>query len=338
MPDRGKIDRAVFEQFVAPNLGADRADVALGPTHGVDFGVLDVGGEALVLATDPISVLPDLGFERAGRFATDVVLADVAVSGVRPSHLAVSLGLPPSLSDADFAALWLGVSDRAREIGASIATGHTARYEGIDFPWVGAATVLGVGDHEAVVRPDGARPGDRIVLGTGPGAETAGLFSHLFPGALDLPAETVATAQRRLDETAIVEDAMAAAAAGEVTAMHDVTEGGLTGALFEMADSAGVGFAVERDRVPVGPGVEAVCEAAGVDPWHVTACGSLLATVAPDDADAVVAALENRGTRAAVIGEVVEGAGVTVDGEPVTDPGADPSWDAYERLRRRSER
>jgi len=337
MPDSGKIDRAAFEQIVAPNLGADREDVALGPTHGVDFGVLDVGDRALVLATDPISVLPDLGFERAGRFATDVVLADVAVSGVRPSHLAVSLGLPPSLSDEDLATLWRGVSDRAREVGASITTGHTARYEGIDFPWVGAATVLGVGDHEAVVRPDGARPGDSVVLGTGPGAESAGLFARLFPEALDLPAETVATAQERLDETAIVEDAMAAVDAGRVTAMHDVTEGGLTGALFEMADSAGVGFAVERERVPVGPGVEAVCGAAGVDPWHVSSCGSLLATVAPGHADAVVSALEARGTRAAVLGEVVKGAGVTVDDEPVSDPGADPSWAAYERLRRRSE-
>jgi len=337
MPDSGKIDRAAFEQIVAPNLGADREDVALGPTHGVDFGVLDVGDRALVLATDPISVLPDLGFERAGRFATDVVLADVAVSGVRPSHLAVSLGLPPSLSDEDLATLWRGVSDRAREVGASITTGHTARYEGIDFPWVGAATVLGVGDHEAVVRPDGARPGDSVVLGTGPGAESAGLFARLFPEALDLPAETVATAQERLDETAIVEDAIAAVDAGRVTAMHDVTEGGLTGALFEMADSAGVGFAVERERVPVGPGVEAVCGAAGVDPWHVSSCGSLLATVAPGHADAVVSALEARGTRAAVLGEVVKGAGVTVDDEPVSDPGADPSWAAYERLRRRSE-
>ena len=72
MPDSGKISRAFFEEHIAPRLGAERHDVAIGPTHGVDFGVLDIGGRAVVTATDPVSVLPDLGWARAGRFAVVV--------------------------------------------------------------------------------------------------------------------------------------------------------------------------------------------------------------------------------------------------------------------------
>jgi len=86
MPRTGKISQAFFREHIAPQLGAKRPETTLGPQHGVDFGVLDIGGQALAVATDPVSILPGLGFERAGRFAVRIVLADVAVSGLDPSH------------------------------------------------------------------------------------------------------------------------------------------------------------------------------------------------------------------------------------------------------------
>lgn len=332
MSELGKVDRSFFEAVIRPRLGADREDVALGPTHGVDFGVLDVGGRALVTATDPVSILPELGFERAGRLAVDVVLADVAVSGVPPSHLAVSLSLPPEMTDEELAATWCGMAGHCEDLGVSVVTGHTARYSGIDYSWVGGATGFGVGAFEDLVRPDGARPGDALVVSTGPAAEVAGLFSTLFGDRLGLPESTLETARERLDDIEAVRDARTVFEAGEVTAMHDATEGGVVGGLVEMAAGAGVRFDVERAKVPLAPGVEAVCEAAGVDPWLVTSCGTLLVTVVPNDADAVVAALESRGTPAAVVGRVAAGEGVYVDGERVEAPDADPSWGAAEAL------
>ena len=332
MPDLGKIDREVFDSVVYPNLGAEREDVTLGPAHGVDFGVLDVGGQALVVATDPISILPALGFERAGAFALDVVLADVAVSGIAPTHLTVSLTLPPAMTDEELAATWRGIAGRAAELGVAVVAGHTARYAGIDYPWVGGATAFGAGAHEDVVRPDGARPGDRVVVTTGPGAEVAGLFASLFPDRLDLTADELAVAVERLDDVGVVRDARTAVEAGSVTAMHDATEGGLLGALAEMARGAGVRFDVDSDAVPVLPGVGAVCDAIDVDPWEVTSSGTLVLTVAERDADAVVAALEDAGAVAAVAGSVDGGEGVFVDGERVSPPESDPSWEAFARL------
>ncbi|NLV06535.1 hydrogenase expression protein [Haloarcula rubripromontorii] len=332
MSDLGKIDREVFDSVIYPELGADRDDVVLGPTHGIDFGVIDMGGEALVTATDPLSVLPELGFERAGRFALDVVLADVAVSGIPPSHLSVTFTLPPEMTDDELAAMWHGFAGRAEEVGVSVVTGHTARYAGVDYSWVGGATVLGVGSHDDVVRPDGARPGDKLVVGTGPAAEVTGLFARLFPEQIGLSPEQAAVAQERLADTALVEDAMAAANAGDVTAMHDATEGGIVGAFVEMADGANARFDVNSDAVPLADGVEALCDAIDVNPWHVSSCGTLLAAVDPAHADDVVNALRDRGTQAAVVGEVSEGTGLYVDGARQSHPGADPSWEAFARL------
>jgi hydrogenase expression/formation protein HypE len=332
MSELGKVDRSFFESVLRPHLGADREDVALGPTHGVDFGVLDVGGRALVTAADPVSILPELGFERAGRLAVDIVLADVAVSGIPPTHLAVSLSLPPAMTDEELAATWRGMAGHCEALGVSVVTGHTARYAGIDYSWVGGATGFGVGSFDELVRPDGARPGDALVVSTGPGAEVTGLFSTLFGDRLDLPTGTLETARERLDDIEAVRDARTAFEAGAVTAMHDATEGGVVGGLNEMAAGAGVRLDVDRAAMPVAPGVEAVCDAVGVDPWRVTSCGTLLVTVEPGDAGAIVAALEEAGTPAAVVGRVSEGEGVYVDGERAEAPEADPSWAAFAAL------
>jgi hydrogenase maturation factor len=332
MPDLGKIDREFFETSVRPRLGADRDDVRLGPTAGVDFGLLDVGDRAVVVATDPVSVLPGLGFARAGRFALDVVLADVAVSGLSPTHLAISFSLPPEMSDEDFARVWDGIHAEAAALGVSIVTGHTARYEGCSYPWVGGATAFAVGDAADVVRPDGARPGDDVVVTRGPAVETVGLLTTLFPDRIDLPAATLSTAQARLAEATCVRDALTAAAAGPVTAMHDATEGGLHGAFVEMARSAGVRFEVTRDRVPVRPAVLETCAALDVDPWTATASGSLVVTVDPGGTEAVLSALDARGTTAARVGRVTDGEGVDVDGERIEPPDVDASWAAYSRL------
>ncbi|MFC7227358.1 AIR synthase family protein [Salinirubellus salinus] len=331
-PALGKLDRAFLERHVYPNLGATRSDVLVGPRHGVDFGVLEVGGECVVTATDPLSILPALGLERAGRLALDICLTDVAVSGVGPTHVAVALTLPPEMTDDEVARVWRGMADHAESLGVSVVTGHTGRYSGVASSWVGAATGFGVGDPADVVRPDGARPGDALVVSTGPAAEVAGLFATLFGDRLDLPAAVLATARERVDDIAAVADARAAFAAGEVTAMHDATEGGVAGGLVEMARGAGVRFDVDRSAVPMAPGVDAVCTAVDVDPWHVTSCGTLLLSAAPADAEAVVAALEDRGTPAAVVGEVSAGEGVYVDGEHVEHPDVDPSWAVYRAL------
>ncbi|ELZ94695.1 HypE family hydrogenase expression/formation protein [Haloferax sulfurifontis] len=340
MTDLGKVDREFFDEYIYPRLGAARDDVALGPTHGVDFGLLDIGGTAVAIATDPVSVLPALGFERAGRFAIDIVLSDIAVSGLDPSHLAVSFTLPPEMTDDQFAELWEAMHDEADDLGVSIVTGHTARYAGCSYPWVGGATALAVGDHDDVVRPDGARPGDDVLVTKGPGVEATGLLTTLFPDAFaDLDADVLAAAQARLDETDAVRDAMTVSAAGGrgVHAMHDATECGVHGALNEIAESAGVQLEIDESSVPLRPGVRETCEYLGIDPWRSTTAGSLVVATDPSVTDDVVAALDARGTPVGVAGTVVAGEGVVVDGERIEHPDVDPSWAAYERLAREAE-
>ncbi len=333
----GKVSGEFLATQVYPYLGAERDDVLLGPKHGVDFGLLDVSGQALVLATDPVSVLPRLGFARAGEFAIDIILADVAVSGVAPSHLSISFALPTDLTEQDFTTLWRAIHQKCRQLGVNVVTGHTARYPGATFPWVGAATALGVGAHEDVVRPDGARPGDKLLVTNGPGVEVTGLLATLFPEAdafASVDERTLDTMQACLSYTGLVEEAQQAVKAGRINAMHDATEGGLKGAFVEMANAAGVRFDVHSESVPVLPGVEAFSDIFDVDPWACTTSGTLILSVRPADAEAVASALRETGGPAAIVGEVTQGEGTYIDGTPIAHPETDPSWDLYDRLNR----
>ncbi|MDH5020228.1 AIR synthase family protein [Halobacterium rubrum] len=331
--DDGKASGAFFDEYIAGRTGADRDDVVLGPTYGADFGAIGVGDRVVALATDPVFVLRALGLERAAWFAFHICVSDVALSGLPPAHLAVDLNLPPGTSAATFDAIWDVFDREARSLGASLTTGHTGTYEGCSFPTVGGATALAVGERDDLVLPTGARPGDHVVVTKGPAVETTGLLGVLFGDDLPIGEAAAAAARARFDDASPVRDALTMAAAGDVTAMHDATERGLANGLHELAAASNVRLAVERDAVPVLPGVDAVCEHFGMDPWTASSEGTVVAAVDPGSVDAVLAALDDEGIPAAEVGTVEAGAGVTVDGEPLAEPDADPLWPAYQATR-----
>ncbi|GGL70379.1 AIR synthase family protein [Halocalculus aciditolerans] len=330
--DPGKVSREFFDSTVAPHLGATRDEVVLGPTHGADFGLVDLDGDrALALATDPLFFLRELGPERAGWFAAHILLSDAALSGLPPQFLAVDVNLPLDADEAEFEALWAAFSDAAAALDVSLVTGHTGAYAGCSYPTVGGGTAFAVGARDGVVLPTGAAPGDAVVVTKGPAVETTGILGTLFPERLD-PAVREAARERFWDASP-VRDALVAAAAGPVTAMHDATERGVDNALHELADASGVCLDVERERFPVLPGVEATCAAFDVDPWTASSEGTVVLSVEPAGVDDVVDALADEGIPAARVGRVIEGTGVVVDGRPLPVPDADPFWPAVERAR-----
>jgi hydrogenase expression/formation protein HypE len=334
--DPGKVGAEFFAERLAGRFGAQRGDVSLWPTHGADFGVVDVGERALIVATDPLFVLRELGIERAAWFAFHVAVSDAALSGLPPSHLAVTWTLPPGADPDEFERV-LEVFDReARDLGTSVVAGHTGAYEGCAYPTVGGATALAVGDPADLVLPTGAAPGDRLLITKGPAIEAVGTLAVRFGGRLDLPEPTVTAARERFAEASPVRDALTAAAAGPVTAMHDATERGVDNALHELAAAGGVHLTAERERFPVAPGVREVCEHLGIDPWSASSEGTVVLTVREGGARAVLDALREAGIRAAAVGRVETGEGVSMDGVPLSVPESDPYWPAYARLREQS--
>lgn len=339
----GKIDARLFEEVVLRHLGAQDPDVVVPPQHGVDVGVVRIGGgQVMALSTDPVFVVPAYGWERAAWFAIHILASDAVTSGLPLRWLTIDLNLPLELSDADLTTLWEAMAGTAEDLGLAVITGHTGRYAGCAWPMVGGATCIAVGDEDRYVTPRDARPGDRVVVTEGPAIEATALFAATFPDRLaaGVGEELAREADALFERMTVVPEARVAAEFGlrdaGVTAMHDATEGGVLGGLVEVADAAGVGLVVDRDRIPMPAPVRAVCDHVGMDPFAAISEGTLIATVRPTRVDGFLAALADAGILAADVGEVLpsgEGRSLIVGGEqePLVHPGQDPFWAAFGR-------
>ena len=337
----GKATAELFEQVILRRLGAKDPDILVGPQHGVDVGVVRVAdGVAMAVTTDPVFVVPAYGWERAAWFAVHILASDASTSGLPLRWMTVDLNLPPSLSDEDLTALWDAFHRACEALGIAVVTGHTARYDGCDWPMVGGATCIALGSAEGFVTPRMARPGDDVVVTKGAGIEATALFAATFPERLRaaLGTDVVTAADALFEHMTVVPEARLAARFGlrerGVTSMHDATEGGVIGGIVEVAVASGTGMRIELDAITVRPEVRAVCDHVGIDPYVSISEGTMIATVAPGRAEAFVAVLAHEGIQASVVGRVTErsqGRVLIAQGEEreLTHPGLDPFWAAF---------
>ena len=176
-----------------------------------------------------------------------------------------------------------------------------------------------------------------MILTKGPAIETAGILSVLRESELKgkYPDSLIRNAQALCRQISVVKDALTAMAAGGVTAMHDATEGGVIGGLFEVADASGVGMVIDETRFVYPKEVQMVCEAFAIDPVAAIAEGSLLITSNPEYSEKIMAALSHAGIDSSVVGTVTENPEIRLlkrrDGTeiPLAIPAQDPFWPVF---------
>jgi len=341
LPEIGKISPEIFDEVIFPMLGRRDKTLLVPPQHGVDFGVIDIGaGNVMCLTSDPVFIVPQYGWERSAWFAVHILASDAATSGLRPRYLAIDLNLPMSITKDNLVTLWRAVHQECDKLGISIVTGHTARYQGTDYPMVGGATMMSVGPDDKYVTPAMASPGEDVVITKGPAIEASALFAVTFPGRVRKAygAEFAKRADRVFWQMSVVDDALTAASVGVrdggVTAMHDATECGIWGGLYEVARASRVGMRIEREKIPVLDEVRKVCELFGIDPFCSISEGTLVLTCKKHKTAEVLSRLEAKGILAAAIGETFpEGHGITLvesgRENPLEHPRVDPFWKAY---------
>ena len=271
--------------------------------RGNDQSAFDVATGRMVMTTDGYVVSP-LFFPggNIGSLAVHGTVNDIAMAGARPLYLSASFIIEEGFRFSDLKRIADSMGEAAREAGVAIITGDTKVVERGKADGVFISTA-GVG-----VLPDGldlsadkARPGDRVLLSGSLGDHGVAIMSKR---------------QNRTFDTEIVSDsaalpglvaAMVAAGGQGLRLMRDPTRGGLAATMNEIAQQSNLGFRLQEDAIPVKPAVAAACELLGLDPLHVANEGKLVAVVAPEQADTVLAAMKAHplGRDAAQIGEAV---------------------------------
>lgn len=333
----GKIDLDTFESFIRERLGRKDDSVVVPPLTGVDAGVIDIGNDkVLIIAEDPIFSVPGQPLEMFGWYTVHIGASDVAVMGVKPRYMTYSLLMPPETPDEDFRTIIDSIHVNADDLGIAIVGGHTGYYPGFAAPTIGGITVFAVCGKDDYITPAGAKAGDDVLLTKGPAVEAAGILAALQPEKLSAyPPELVERAKAMCQQMTVVKDALTAMEAGGVHAMHDATEGGVRGGLFEIANASNVGMEIDESLFVYPEEIRIAAEGFDFDPIEAIAEGTLLLTVDPGHSQVVLAALEDVGIAASVVGRCTDDGSVRTikrrDGslEKLFIPVQDPFWPLF---------
>ncbi len=339
----GKISDHTFKEVLLPHCGFPRNEVLIGPSYGVDTAVIDMGhGLAMAVTSDPLSLIPAIGMEASARLSVYLMANDMATTGRAPQYAQFVLNLPTDLSLASFREYWAHIHGFCQELGVAITGGHTGQIEGQNSTISGGGTMFLIAPKECIITSRQAQPGDVIVVTKEAALTATAILAMCFPETVKSKAGTEIhqKACANFHRMSSLQEAMLASEILkpnlELTAMHDVTEGGVLGAISEMAHASGCGFVVQRDLLPVSPVVQAVAHVFDIDPCYCVGAGSMIMAVKKGCETRLIAHLENHAIAATVVGKFVplgEGQSLIEKEEkiPFTFSGKDPYWEAFFR-------
>jgi hydrogenase expression/formation protein HypE len=273
----GKLSPQKLRSLVFDRLHQRRFDILLRPGLGEDSAVIDFGDEVCVISTDPITGAT----HRLGWLAVHVSCNDIAANGAEPVGIQVALLLPEGTTDTFISDLMADMDAACAELGIEILGGHTEMTSQVKGPLV-VTTALGRAPRDGYVTSSGSRTGDIIYVTKGAGFEGTGILASDHGQALagKIEPSILERARRFLDQISVVSEALAAAKAG-ASAMHDITEGGFYGAVWEILSASSRGCEIRIGDVPILPETRAICDALKIDPLGLISSGSLLITAPP---------------------------------------------------------
>lgn len=321
----GKLSNQDLENMIISRIEPFRDDVLLRPGIGVDCGGVQMDGDVCILSTDPITAAS----KDAGRLAVHVSCNDAAAAGAEPVGLLLTMLIPTDMELDEVGAVFQQAQECAQSLNVEIIGGHTEVTDAVNRLVINA-TVIGRAADGKYFSAQNAQNGDAIIVTKFAGMEGTAIIAADYPHLLEniLNEKEMKRCGSLAHEISVVREGLLAREL-PVTAMHDVTEGGVLGAVWELCSASGMGALISLDKVPVLRETRLVCNALGLDPLKLISSGCMLMT-SPDGAHCVNE-LKMQGIVATVIGKVKPGNVLATQGGQthVVDP---PDKDEIYRL------
>jgi hydrogenase expression/formation protein HypE len=337
----GKITNGGFEQIILPRCGHPRSEVLSGPAFGVDVSLISLpGGFGLALTSDPLSLIPSLGLQESAWLSVHLMANDMATTGFAPQYAQMVLNLPPNLSEADFTIYWDYIHYYCSQLGIAITGGHTGSIEGQNSTIAGGGTMLLTAPVNDILLSNKAEAGNAIIVTKACAMSSAAILAMSFPETVKakLGKEVYDEGCALFYQTSSLTDGLTAAGTDtrypEVTAMHDVTEGGVLGAIYEMGIASGNGVWVDDELLPKENTQQAICDLFGIDQRFCIGAGSMVIAVKKHDSIKVIQRLQQNGIAATMVGEFTpkEEGYKLIENSIATDMpyySKDPYWEAF---------
>jgi hydrogenase expression/formation protein HypE len=304
----GKLPNHYLKEFLSQFSFHDPS-VIIGPGVGEDVGALNIQGEeVLILKSDPVTLAAD----SIGLYAVLVSANDIATAGATPRWMLATLLFPVGTSALTVHRIMGDLYRICRKHDITLCGGHTELTEAVRKPVV-SGMMAGTVKKSRLIEKRNMAPGDVVLMTKRVAVEGTAIIAREFGRRLTaggLSNEEKAAAEEFLSSLSILEEARIAAEIEGVSAMHDVTEGGLATAVTELSVAGGCKIRIRMEAIPVYPLTRKICSLVNISPLGLIGSGSLLISCRKESVDVIMKKMRNAGIEATAIGDVVAGSGV----------------------------
>lgn len=298
----GKLPEQVLLRSVLKEVGHRRAEVLMGPGVGQDCAVIALEpDEMFVMSADPITgTVKDIGSH-----SIHITANDLAASGAEPVGVMLTILLPEKTQESELRGMMREVEETCKALHMEVLGGHTEITNVVRQPLISVAGVGKVKKGREVLT-NGLKAGDDLIVTKWIALEGTSIIAKEKEADLKkiLPEELVDTAKGFDQYLSVLPESRIAVACG-VSAMHDITEGGILGALWEFGEGAGVGLDVDLRKIPIRQESVEICERYGLNPYQLMSSGSML--IGTTRGAALVRKLQDAGIPAVLIGQASAG-------------------------------
>ncbi|SES90299.1 hydrogenase expression/formation protein HypE [Natronincola peptidivorans] len=304
----GKVPTEVLEEIIFKNILHKRSEILVRPGIGEDCAVVDFGENVCVMSTDPITgAVKDIG-----SLSIHISCNDVASNGVEPVGVMMTILAPVGTTKEDLDYVMKEANKAAASINVEIIGGHSEITDAVN-RMVITTTAVGIQKKDSMVTSKGAKAGDAIIMTKHAGLEGTAIIAADLEDRLKgkIEPKIIEDARGFSEDISVVKEGILAGEIG-VNSMHDVTEGGLLGALWELAEASKVGIEIYEKRIPIRPETSAICKALSIDPLRLISSGVMVMAVSPEKKQRLVDTFQKEGIAATEIGKIIEGERVLV--------------------------
>ncbi|MFW2489593.1 AIR synthase family protein [Clostridium chromiireducens] len=303
----GKLDFDDLRRIILNNKSVRRDEIVVRNDVGEDCSIIDFGNYEGIFSTDPITGAN----ENVGKLAVHINCNDIASSGGEPIGILVTILAPVNSTLQEINKVMNEIDEEAAKINVEIIGGHTEVTSAVN-KMVISVTVIGKNLKGKSVKTAGAKLGDDIIVTKTLALEGTYILINDYEEKLKkiLSAEEIELGKSLINKLSVLEEGKIGGEFG-VNSMHDITEGGLLGGLFEVAMASNTGFKISKDRIPILDVTRKICEEFQIDPLRLISSGSMLIT--SENGEELVKQLKDKGIEASIIGKICDRDGILID-------------------------
>lgn len=268
----GKLPNEVLDKLLKNNIKTNRKEVLVGAQVGMDTAQIDFGENVCVVSTDPITGAS----ANIGSLAIDISVNDVSTSGADSIGVLVTILAPLGSTVDEIENIMKDASNRARDLNVQIIGGHTEITDAVN-KFIVSTTVIGKINKKNIIKHKSVEFGDYIYMTKYMGLEGTAILASDKKNQLKgtLSDKELKEAQNLFNSISVKKDGMTAIKS-EVHYMHDVTEGGIYGAIYEAYQGIHKGVEIIKEDIPVLDVTKKIAKYFDINPYRLISSGSML--------------------------------------------------------------